>query len=280
MSGWAALERELDAWHAAGRTASLWWRDDDAVEPTAALDRLVALGRTHGVPLALAVVPAEARAALVARVDAEPRVTPLQHGYAHKNHAAEGSKNGELGPARPLAVNLGELAQGWQRMGALFGARALPVLVPPWNRIDPALVPHLAALGFRGLSCFGARQASAPAPGLVQVNSHLDIVAWRAGRGFVGEAKALGELVAHLGARRLGRADPDEPTGLLTHHLVHDEAGWAFVAALLARSVRHPAVRWLEAREAFRPARAPAARDAAAEPGGVAGQAPRGTGAL
>ena len=42
-SGWAVLEAELDLWQAAGRTASFWWRDDDAVAATPALSRLLAL---------------------------------------------------------------------------------------------------------------------------------------------------------------------------------------------------------------------------------------------
>ena len=43
MTGWADLDAELDRWKAAGRAATLWWRDDDATRPTPALDRLLAL---------------------------------------------------------------------------------------------------------------------------------------------------------------------------------------------------------------------------------------------
>jgi len=66
VSDWQALDAELDAWSAAGRTAELWWRDDDAIVPTPALDRLLDIRRRSGVPIALAVIPARAQATLAA----------------------------------------------------------------------------------------------------------------------------------------------------------------------------------------------------------------------
>jgi hypothetical protein len=253
VSTWADLTHELDAWTDVGRPTTLWWRDDDATEPSRALDRLLRLSETHRVALTLAVIPARAAAALAGALSHLPTVTPVQHGFAHLNHAPVGSKGGELGPARPVAVNGAELTEGAGRMAALFGGRALPVLVPPWNRIDPALVDRLPRLGFRGLSCFGPRAAAEPTPGLTQVNTHLDIIDWRGSRGFVGESKALGELIGQLHARRTASVDPEEPTGLLTHHLVHDAAAWRFTETLLARATAHPAVRWLRAAELFMP---------------------------
>jgi hypothetical protein len=55
-----------------------------------------------------------------------------------------------------------------------------------------------------------------------------------------------------LRARRTGEADFDEPTGLLTHHLAHDEAAWAFVDGFLAALRRHPAVALVDAGTLFR----------------------------
>ncbi len=193
-------------------------------------------------------------------------MTALAHGYAHVSHAPAGVKSGELGPARALAVNLREAALGWQRLQALFGGRAFPVLVPPWNRIDPALIPHLPELGFCGLSAWGARAEVLAAPGLVQANTHLDLIDWRGSRGFVGEEKALGVLVDHLAARRRNEVDKDEPSGLLTHHLVHDAPAWRFIETLLARSAGHPAMQWLEIETVFPPS------DAAPRAGAVEGR--------
>ncbi|MFQ5775442.1 MAG: polysaccharide deacetylase family protein [Kiloniellaceae bacterium] len=264
MQGWADLTRELDAWAASGRAATLWWRDDDAVEPTAALERLLGLAAAHDAPLALAVIPARASAPLARRLAAaRPRATPVQHGFAHRNHASAGEKKCELGAHRPAAETLEELARGRARMDALFGADWLPVLVPPWNRIAPDLLPGLARLGFTGVSTDGARARAAPAPGLTQVNTHVDIMRWEPPRGFLGEAPSLGRLLAHLRARRLGEADRDEPTGLLTHHPAHDDACWDFLERLLAHLAGHPAARFVAPADAFAAAPRSAKRGAA-----------------
>lgn len=252
MTSWAALSQELDAWQASGRRATLWWRDDDAVAPTAALERLLDLARETGVPLALAVIPARASqrlAARLARAEAAPAV--LQHGFAHLNHAAAGEKKIELGGQRPGEAVLEELSRGRAMLVAVFGESTGAVLVPPWNRIAEALVPALTGLGYRGLSTFQPRPRPEAAPGLVQVNTHVDMLRWRAPRGFAGEAAALSALVGHLAARRAGTADSAEPTGLLSHHLAQDAAAWAFLGALLRRLSAHPAVRFLDAEAAF-----------------------------
>ncbi len=254
---WRILSEELDAWGAAGRVATLWWRDDDAVEPSAALERLLGLAAARDVPIALAAIPARASEALARGIEtAGARVTLLQHGYAHRNHAPAAEKKVELGVDRRASAVLEELARGQARMTALFGLGSsglgwVPVLVPPWNRIAEGLVPELARLGFRGLSTYGARAAAEPVPGLVQINSHVDIMRWKVPRGFLGAAEALDLLAGHLRARRLGEADAAEPSGLLSHHRAHDEACWAFLDELLGRLAEHPAARFVAADEAF-----------------------------
>jgi len=141
MASWQALADEAARWHDSGRAADLWWRDDDAVDTGPAADRLIALHRQAGVPLALAVVPAQATQALADRLAEEPGIDLLQHGYGHVNHAPAGDKKSELGPHRPAMMVLGELGTGWLALERLFAGRSLPVLVPPWNRIAPGLVP-------------------------------------------------------------------------------------------------------------------------------------------
>ena len=54
MSSWDDLTTELDGWDEAGMIAEFWWRDDDAVEPTPALDQLLDLRKSLDVPLAIA----------------------------------------------------------------------------------------------------------------------------------------------------------------------------------------------------------------------------------
>ena len=258
---WQTLEQELEAWSASGRRATLWWRDDDAVAPTPALDRLLGLALRSGLPIALAVIPARLSRRLPDRLSrAAGLVTVLQHGYAHRNHAPAGEKKQELGGHRPAASVLEEMSRGAAMMDAAFGpcrragaepARA-PVLVPPWNRIDAGYLPALPGLGFRGVSCHGPRPAAQPTAGLAQTNSHVDIMRWQAPRGFVGQAEALGQLTEQLRRRRMGEVDAEEPTGLLSHHLAHDDAAWTFLERLTADLAARSEVAFLAAAEAFR----------------------------
>jgi hypothetical protein len=91
----------------------------------------------------------------------------------------------------------------------------------------------------------------------VQVNTHVDVIDWRGTRGFIGEQQALGAATAHLQARREGRADANEATGWLTHHLAHDDACWAFLERLFDRTRREPAVAWQRADILFSVPKAP-----------------------
>ncbi|MBY5518387.1 polysaccharide deacetylase family protein [Rhizobium leguminosarum] len=235
---WDPLHRELDRWQAAGRVARLWLRDDDAVEPTPDLETLLALTGESGVPLALAVIPGLTGEALALRLAEEAGVAVAVHGWCHTNHAGPERKKQELGGERPAEAVLGELGEGFRLLERLHPARFIPVLVPPWNRIDAALIPALPALGFAALSVYGRAKQGDPVPLL---NTHVDIIDWHGTRGGRSEEELVAELVAELHDRFAGS---DEPVGVLTHHLVHDTAAWDFLSALFATTGRHPAVRW------------------------------------
>ncbi len=240
MTGWDALRREFDLWAQTGGAPALWWRDDDAVGPSAALDRTMALAEAAAVPLALAVIPAENR---LTAADLASAVTPIQHGYAHRNHAGPGAKKCELGAERRADHVLAELMTGRDALERAFGDVFRPVLVPPWNRIGVHLPPLLPELGYAGLSRFGARDR--PAIGAMGiVNAHVDIVDWKGSRGFVGAGDALAQLVGHLRARREGAADPAEATGLLTHHRVHNAGCWNFLERLFETTAQSGIAEW------------------------------------
>ena len=250
MPDWSDLDRELDRWAAEGRAASFWWRDDDATRATPSLDRLLALRNEAKAPLAIAVIPGRAEPALALRLARETDIAVLQHGWLHLNHAPPGAPKAELGAHRPAAFILGELARGRLAMDRLFGRAWLDVLVPPHNRIAREVASGLPLAGYSGLSTYDARGTAIR--GLVQVNAHIDIMDWTT-RAFVGVEIALALALRHLGARRAGSIDADEPTGLLTHHLAHDGPAWDFTTAFLSRVAAHPAARWSAAPALFQP---------------------------
>ncbi|MEM7445575.1 MAG: polysaccharide deacetylase family protein [Pseudomonadota bacterium] len=247
---WVGLSAELDLWHRAGRTATLWWRDDDAIAPSPALDRLLDIAHRNQVPVALAVVPKTATQALADRLANVETVDVLQHGWQHVNHADPGEKKMELGDHRSIEVVLSELTEGFGRLSGLFGPQFQPVLVPPWNRIGKAGGPSLADVGFRGISLFGPR-ADRRLNDLALTNTHVDPIAWRSHRGFAGIGTTMAALTTHLADRRTGRVDADEPTGLLTHHLDHDKETWDFVEKCVAILAEHQAARLVAAKDTF-----------------------------
>ncbi|KQT86137.1 polysaccharide deacetylase family protein [Aurantimonas sp. Leaf443] len=221
---------------------AVWWRDDDARVATPALARLLALRARFDVPSSLAAIPQGSGSSLVGCLPADGSVRLLLHGFAHLNHAPEGEKRAEFGDHRPVETMLGEVRAGLERLDDLAGEHLLPVFVPPWNRIGAGICERLAEAGIAALSTFREKRA----PAHPRLDTHLDLMDWRAMRGLpVEEADAR---LAMLVEARLGDDwETAEPIGLLTHHLQHDEAAWALTEALLAFLVRQERVDFLDA---------------------------------
>ncbi len=241
---WRPLAGELARWTRAGLTLPLWWRDDDAIAATPALDKLTELSARLSLPVHLAVIPSLATPSLATHIATTPLLIPLVHGWAHLNHAPKPAKKAEFGAHRPAATMARECADGLARLRALFGPRACPVFVPPWNRIAPDLTRHLHDAGYAALSTFAPRSSEFAAPGLHRINTHLDPVAWHSTRSLADPDRLIAQIVHDLADRRLGRADNTEPYGLLTHHLIHDAALWSFIEELLRRLLDAPVSRW------------------------------------
>ena len=257
MTSWQALDDELRAWAGDGRRAGLWWRDDDAAEDSPALQQLLGLAGGDAPPVVIAVIPATLSDAAAERIaagtDAGARQGRwvVQHGYAHANHARDNEKKIELGGSHPAALCESQLRAGLALLSERFREQFLPMLVPPWNRIARDLIPRLPALGYAAISTYGARDVAQAETGLSRVNCHIDILNWRQGAVFVGEAEALKLACEHLAARRRGTADADEPTGLLSHHLRQDKAAWRFLAEFFARTTDHPGAEWIAPADLF-----------------------------
>jgi predicted glycosyltransferase len=233
----AALERADDR----GCSVPFWWRDDDAVVDTPALDRLLTLARRYHAGIGLAIIPRDLEASLVSRLVDESSAFALVHGWSHDNHAPPEAKKAEFGAHRPMDAMVAEARRALQVAHEQLGANLLPVFVPPWNRVAGELIPHLPRLGFAGLSTFTDRSASSPAPGLLQINTHVDPIDWHGTRSGVEPERIVAGLAEAIERRMAGKADRDEPIGFLTHHLVHDEVIWSLcervIAHLAARGV-------------------------------------------
>jgi hypothetical protein len=245
-AAWAALDTELARWRDAGQRADFWWRDDDATRPSEPLGRLLALSAKAQVPLALAVIPLAAAQELFADL----RCAVLMHGTDHRNRAATAEKKTEFALAEPDAAALERLRKARERLASLAGAAFVPVLAPPWNRFKRQLAPRLPEIGLCGLTAYGPRARREAAAGVLEVNTHIDLIDWRGTRGFIGEEAALAAAVNHLAARRAGTADRAEPTGWLTHHALHDSAAEDFLARLFDRT-RRLGARWRDAGSLF-----------------------------
>ncbi|WP_259781792.1 polysaccharide deacetylase family protein [Aestuariispira ectoiniformans] len=247
QSSFAPLIAELDAWADAGKMAEFWWRDDDAIRQGPILDRLLLTAGKS--PLALAVIPGLLEASLVDCLARHPNVSVLQHGWVHENHAGPGEKKAEFRLNRPIEVMLDEIGQGYQKLEMAFGPRFAPVFVPPWNRVAEELAARLPDVGLTWLSVFTPRTGrELPPP---RINTHVDPIDWHGTRGFLGMEQTLNQAIAHLRMKRLGLPDIDitEPTGLLTHHTVHDGECWAFLNNFNMLVRDHPAARWVDIRD-------------------------------
>ncbi len=238
------VRQELDLWARERRTAKFWWRDDDAQDVSDRLSRMLATAARFDVKIGLSVIPAKLKPRLVKALEREKHAQVLVHGFAHENHARPGQAKRELGGARSSNDIVADLERGIALMRASFGRRLLPVLVPPWNRIAPAAVEQLPALGYCGLSTWKPRTAAHPMPGLMQVNTHLDVIDWRRGRVVKDEGLIAGLLLRKLRWRRASQARAAEPLGLLTHHAYWDAAKERIIVNLLEATRGHPAVQW------------------------------------
>lgn len=247
---WEEFDCELARWREIGRPVEFWWRDDDASRPDPALDQLLQLASESGIPLALAVIPDSAQPAAFKNLRAG--IAVLQHGVDHSNRAEAGEKKTEFPSSQPVEDALTKLAGGRAKLEALFGAnRVLPVLVPPWNRIAPALVSHLAGAGYRGLSTFGRKKVTNFPAGVTLVNTHVDIIDWKGGRKFWGSERVLNDVARLLAERRTGASSASEPVGWLTHHAVHDAQAWQFLDRLFRTSREAQGVVWRSAESLF-----------------------------
>jgi predicted deacetylase len=220
------LGPELARWKAAGHAPAFWWRDDDARRVTPALDRLLGLSVRFEAPITIAAVPDGDIAVLVKTCRILPGVELAIHGFRHENRAPPGWPSGEVNDLDRLAdvmSDLGTAIDMFRRAGV-----TPRLFVPPWNNAHPVLKQALRLRGL-SLSCYGEMRSEAE-PG--RVDAHLDVMRWKPQARFRGALRFL-LRARRLLAERRAKGAWDQPLGLLTHHLDHDESAWAFLEAFL-----------------------------------------------
>ena len=223
---------------------SFWWRDDDAGRPSPRLERLVELSRGTGTPLLLATVPGWLSDDVAALIERQETIHVAQHGWLHADHSRPGEKRIELGGTASLERLRDQLSEGRCRLLRAFAGKMLPVLVPPWNRIHTSLVSELPALGYAGISTFGADRVGR-SHDLVHVNPLIDPIAWRTDRSFATLSGLVDRLIPLIASARSGSI------GLLTHHLDMDEAAFEVIESLFSVARRHSRARWPSPEELF-----------------------------
>jgi hypothetical protein len=223
--------------------APLWWRDDDAIEDTPALRRLLDIKRRWDAPLALAVVPSRAGSSLTHMVTANG-LDILVHGFAHANHAGPESRKSEFTRDRNLTQMRAELAHGLARLRETV-RDVLPVFVPPWNRFPVEMLGELPAAGYAGLSSWGEERKWPGPGGLAIANAHIDLIEWRP----LPKAKPVEALIRELTAAK--NAAPLRPIGILTHHLQMDEEAFEVLEQLFREVSRAQSFFWTSARRIF-----------------------------
>jgi hypothetical protein len=229
------LEQELAAWQAAGQTARFWWRDDDAVDDTPQLRRLVAIARELDVGAAVSVVPDRANASLIDAIHPS-RCSIWQHGWGHQFHVA-----GEFGNGRVLDAMLTDALNGRNALDRLFGPSGWQrVFVPPNHCLSMAFKALLPALGYRMLSA--GVPLTPELSHVAELNAEVDVMNWPRGV-LLDDSSLMALLVDQLAARRTGAVPVKRPIGILTHHLVFDDGAWSTIAALLRTFASHPAAR-------------------------------------
>ena len=247
MTHWQHLDRELDHWEKEQRQATCWWRNDDAMTPLGE-ESVIATARRWRVPVAMAVIPCRMESSLVGSLNSEPLVSVLFHGLHHVSYSGPGEVPSEYPHSRGRAEMSKELDHGLALLSCF--QRSLPVLVPPWDNVSAKAVEIIAECGYRGVSTCGWRETAEPAPGVIQNNVHADPLEWSPVK-FRGVEETLTAFIGHLAARREGRADSSEATGLVTHGHLHGADVVGFLDEFLARTCRHPAIRWLDAADVF-----------------------------
>lgn len=252
---WQDLQDELALWQQANQPLSFWWRDDDAETDSPALSALLSLSEEFNIPLALATIPLGADESLSTAIttvnhrQGTKLITILQHGYSHRNHAPHPQKKQELGMHRDINTIIDELVIGKTKLSHLFSDCFVSVQVPPWNRIDDEIIERIASSNLFDVISRHGMVNNKKMP-INEVNIHIDILNFKGTTCFLGTGKVIAQILKHLQYRRANNYH-NEATGLMSHHLVHDEATWNFLRQFFTLTRSFDNIVWQDANSLF-----------------------------
>lgn len=246
----AALAAELGLCQADGTAVALWWRNDDVTVLNDDLERLLLIAHDLDITIDLAVIPAKAEPALARQLAASRTCDVVQHGLWHLNHSPQGIPKNEFGAVRDQVCRLEDLAYGYEILSDLFGATFLPILAPPWNRIDDALIARLPSIGLQCLSRYSAAVQPPGTSSPLCLDVQIDLYDWDHGRSL-----DLQQMLLVLAERiRQNRRLSDAgllTIGVLTHHEIHDATFAKELDALIRFVLAFPEVSWASARSSL-----------------------------
>ena len=213
----------------------VFFRDDDAGWGDERLWDLLDLFDRRGLPVDVAVIPAELHPALAAELTVRVRAGGVrlhQHGYAHVNHEPVGRKR-EFGPSRSYAEQAADITRGQAILRDAFGDLLDPVLTPPWNRCSSDTARVLADTGFAVLS---RDSTAAPLAGVTVAEIPVTV-------DWFGSRKGVRWTPFQLADKLADAVRSGQPVGIMLHHAVTDPGEFAAIGALLALLGTHPHTR-------------------------------------
>lgn len=246
----AALVAELELCRADGTALALWWRNDDVTVLNDDLERLLLIPQDLDITIDLAVIPAKAESALARELTASRTCDVMQHGLWHLNHSPQGCPKSEFGAVRDQVCRLEELAYGFEILSDLFGATLLPILAPPWNRIDDALIARLPGIGLQCLSRYSTKVQPPGRSSPLVLDVQIDLYDWDRSKSL-----DLQQMMLVLAERiRQNRHLSDAgllTIGVLTHHEMHDATFARDLEELIRFVLAFPEVSWASARSSL-----------------------------
>ncbi len=155
---WEARLEELFRKHS-GKIPPVFFRADDIGAWGQGLHAMLRLFKHHGMPLALAVVPAWINSRRIEKICEKVDISDSlwgwhQHGWRHINWNKDGKK-AEFCKSRSREQQWADIWKGHTKLVDLFGSNFVPVFTPPWNRLDLTTLDVLQHLGFRAVSMDG-----------------------------------------------------------------------------------------------------------------------------